>query len=166
MNPSPPPYGPGPAGPPRPWAPPPRRPRRGCVPLVVLGALFVIVVAVIGGAYYTSDYRPRHYLKDWSQRAGTPQGRFTSTSLGGDNHRFTMVYSEQCDTSVPCDPPPLKAVGDWIENDGGDVDDDTITRCFRDGTSFEYHHGEHWVDIQCDRVDSLLRYRFTAVFGY
>jgi hypothetical protein len=142
--------------------PPPRR--RSRRPLVLLLAL---VAVVIGIAYYEVDYKPRHYMQDWAQQAGRPQGNFSGGVVTGDNHAITLQFSEQCFPSTPCSPAPVEAVGDWLEAAGGYVDDDLIARCFRDGNSFNYSHDRHLVYIDCDQVDTVqFTFRFTARLDY
>ena len=172
----PPPRGPhGPAGPPyaagpgRPWTPPPRRRRvRPLHVLLIIGVLAVLGVLVIGAVFYVQDYRPRHYLEQWAGRTGAPKGRFTREDRGGDNHARYLRFSEQCAGSTPCDPTPVKAVTDWVSDQGGDVTEDRVTECFRDGNAFEFHYGKHPVDIDCEPVDSASQptFTFTARLGY
>jgi hypothetical protein len=144
--------------------PPPRRRGRARAALLVCCALVVVVIGVI---YYESDYKPRHYLQNWSVQMGTPAGNFAKTNLGGDNHTYTMRFEEHCYPSTPCSPPPVKAIGDWVEADGGSVEDDTITDCFRNAESFSYYHAHHPVTIRCEQVNSTqFNFIFTAVLGY
>lgn len=138
--------------------------RRGPVVLLLIGALIVLV---IGGAYYNSDYKPRHYLENWFWQVGVPAGTFSGEIMSEGNHSLTGAFSEQCPPSASCDPAPVKAVKDWVDDDGGHLDDDTVAGCFRDGGSFTYHHEEHAVMVHCDRVDTTLyEYRFTASITY
>jgi hypothetical protein len=144
--------------------PPPRG--RGRIPAVLL-VICVLAAVVIGLVYYNTSYKPRHYLQDWSQRIGAPQGRFSSFVVTKDDHALTMRFSEQCTPSVPCGPEPVQAVGDWLERDGGYVDDNTIAQCFREGNSFSYRHESHRVDIDCDPVNTVqFTYAFTAMISY
>jgi hypothetical protein len=144
---------------------PPRK--RSTTPLLVLLALFVLGVVVVGVIFYESDYKPRHYLQQWAAQIGTPRGRFQGGVQYGDNHVITLQFSEECNASSPCDPTPTKALLEWVNNDGGGVDDQTLTNCFRYGDSFSYDHGRHPVTIECQQVDSIqLKFTFTARLGY
>jgi hypothetical protein len=161
-----PPYG-GPAnqGPGLPWTPPPRK--RSGRPLAVLFALAVLGAVIIGIVYYEQDYKPRHYLREWSFRIASPAGSFDRNQGTSDNHAVNLRFSERCYVSDPCDPPPAKAIAQWVANDGGGVTEQTVTECFRDGGSFSYYHGRHTVEIHCERASSPeLRFTFTARLGY
>jgi hypothetical protein len=127
----------------------------------------VVAAGVIGGVFYAQDYRPRHYLEQWAVQIGAPKGRFNRADQGGDNHAHHLEFSEQCIGSTPCDPTPVKAVKDWVHEAGGDVTEERIAECFRDGNGFSFEHGSHSVDVDCEPVNSAqLTYTFTARLGY
>jgi hypothetical protein len=135
--------------------------------LAVLFSLAVLGAVIIGIVYYEQDYKPRHYLRDWSFRIASPQGSFDRIVQRADNHAIYLQFSERCYVSSPCDPAPVKAVAQWVSNDGGGVTEQTVGECFRDGSSFSYYHGKHPVDVQCEKVDSSeLRFVFTVRLGY
>ncbi|GAA1289805.1 hypothetical protein Psi02_16580 [Planotetraspora silvatica] len=182
MNAPPPPDGPaGPPGSPPPGPPyggppvryEPRRPgtprRRGRIGriLAVVLSLAAAGGVVAGIIYYEQSYKPRHYLREWSFRIAAPQGRFNRIELGADEHATNIRFTEQCHPASPCDPPPVKAVADWVASDGGVVTEKAVAECFKDGGSFSYDHERHPVSVRCEKVDSpRFRYTFTVRLGY
>ncbi|GAA4511188.1 hypothetical protein GCM10023191_074930 [Actinoallomurus oryzae] len=128
----------------------------------------MVIIAIAGVAYYTVDYRPSHYLRQWADSLSMPQGGFDRLELGGDNHYRRVGFMAYCPLATSCVPAPVKAVTDWVGDNGGSTTEKDVALCFQSGDwSLRLEHEGRTATVECEKVSPVEhRYKITVELEY